>query len=88
MTVILSDCCCCCRLHDYDNNDRLDGLEVMAAIAHVVPTDPDLDLAKPGEEYVLTEEQKQKLIVARAAHEEQHKHFISIIQSISQLRYD
>ena len=56
----------------------------MAAIAHVVPTDPDLDLSKPGEEYVLTEEQKQKLIVARAAHEEQHKHFISIIQSISQ----
>lgn len=47
----------------------------MAAIAHVVPHDPDLDLAKEGE--VLTEEQKQKLLVAREGHAEQMKHFIS-----------
>ncbi|XP_071483006.1 multiple coagulation factor deficiency protein 2 homolog [Diadema antillarum] len=28
------------KLHDFDNNTKLDGLEIMAAISHVVPYDP------------------------------------------------
>ncbi|XP_001194225.2 multiple coagulation factor deficiency protein 2 homolog [Strongylocentrotus purpuratus] len=28
------------KLHDFDNNTKLDGLEIMAAISHVVPFEP------------------------------------------------
>ena len=65
------------RLHDYDNNERLDGLEVMAAISHVMPHDPDLDLGKLGEGHVLTQEQQRALTIAKDGYQQQINHFIS-----------
>ena len=29
------------RLHDYDNNTKLDGLEILKALTHLVPYEPD-----------------------------------------------
>ncbi len=69
--------CSVFRLHDYDNNNLLDGVEIMAAISHVVPHDEDLDLGKLGEGVGMTVEQKQKYDAARERQISQMNHFTS-----------
>lgn len=64
------------RLHDYDGNQLLDGLEIMAAIAHILPHDPDLDLGKDGA--ILTPEEKLSLAEAQYRHDEQMKYYQGI----------
>lgn len=49
----------------------------MAAISHIVPHDPDLDLGRLPEGNVLTTEQQQKLQTARERKAEQLEHFTS-----------
>lgn len=49
----------------------------MAAISHIVPHDPDLDLDKQGEGVVLTPEQRSRLEQAKLRQHEQMEHFIS-----------
>lgn len=53
------------RLHDYDNNDFLDGTEIMAAISHILPHDDDLDLARLGEGHVFTPDERRRLQEAK-----------------------
>ena len=64
-------------MHDYDNNNRLDGLEILAAIHHVVPDDPDLALGNVAEGVVLTEEEQRRLKMAQMRHGLSIKHYIS-----------
>jgi hypothetical protein len=64
-------------LHDYDNNNLLDGIEIMAAISHIVPHDPDLDLGRQPEGNVLTVDQQNKLKSAQQRKAEQIEHFTS-----------
>lgn len=65
------------RLHDYDNNDNLDGTEIMAAISHIMPHDDDLDLGKLGEGHVLTPDEKRRLYEAKQRRDDQLNLFIS-----------
>ena len=30
-----------CRMHDFDNNTKLDGLEILKALTHLLPYEPD-----------------------------------------------
>ena len=30
-----------CRLHDFDNNTKLDGLEIYKALTHLLPFEPE-----------------------------------------------
>lgn len=70
-------------MHDYDDNNLLDGVEMMAAIAHIAPHDDDLDLAKLGEGHVLSDEQQKRLAVARTRQMEQFSHYTSKLISRS-----
>ncbi|KAI9564312.1 hypothetical protein GHT06_008050 [Daphnia sinensis] len=72
------------KLHDYDNNNLLDGIEIMAAISHIVPHDPDLDLGRLPEGNVLTSEQQQKLQTARERKAEQLEHFTKMTDKMIQ----
>lgn len=65
------------RLHDYDDNNLLDGIEIMAAISHIVPHDPDLDLGRQPEGNVLTAEQQLRLKAAQQSKADQIEHFTS-----------
>ena len=59
-------------MHDYDENKLLDGLEIIAAIAHILPHDPDLDLGKGmAEGMVLDTEHSVRLRLARERHDAQ-----------------
>ena len=64
-------------MHDYDNNNRLDGLEILAAIYHSVPEEPDLALGNVAEGVVLTEEEQHKLNIAKMRYEQNNNHYIS-----------
>jgi len=56
------------KLHDNDNNERLDGLEMLNAIGHVVEADHDLILGhRPPES--LTPDESRKLQKARLRHQ-------------------
>ena len=41
------------RLHDFDNNTKLDGLEMLAAISHVLPYEPKVKEGKTEDELQL-----------------------------------
>ena len=49
----------------------------MAAISHIVPNDPDLDLGRQPEGNVLTADQQHKLKLAQQRKVEQIEHFTS-----------
>ena len=49
----------------------------MAAISHIVPHDPDLDLGRQPEGNVLTVDQQNKLKSAQQRKAEQIEHFTS-----------
>lgn len=38
------------KLHDFDNNTKLDGLEILAAISHVLPYTPESEEGKTADE--------------------------------------
>ena len=46
------------RLHDYDNNTKLDGLEILKALTHLVPYQPETE--KPRGDEGASAEQKLK----------------------------
>ncbi|XP_046644557.1 multiple coagulation factor deficiency protein 2 homolog isoform X1 [Daphnia pulicaria] len=72
------------KLHDYDDNNLLDGIEIMAAISHIVPHDPDLDLGRQPEGNVLTAEQQLRLKAAQQSKADQIEHFTRMIDKMIQ----
>lgn len=44
------------RLHDFDNNTKLDGLEIFSAIAHAIPWEPEPEELKAKTKLEIEEE--------------------------------
>lgn len=70
------------RMHDYDNNNLLDGIEMMGALSHIAPYDVDLDLGKLSEGKALNFNEQQKLKAARERQHDQMNHFTSTTLSL------
>ena len=63
------------RLHDFDDNNKLDGLEMLNAITHIMPHDPVLDLRRKGDQN-LSEPERLALAKHQMIHDEQMRSFI------------
>ena len=75
MNVLLSvDWLLLCSLHDYDNNERLDGLEMMSAILHVLPDDEELNLVNKDVRF-LSQEEGSRLHEARLRYQSSMRYF-------------
>jgi len=69
------------KVHDFDDNNKLDGLEMLNAITHILPHDEILDLRKKGEQNLSVPE-KMALEKQQSIRDEQMNHFVDMIDAM------
>jgi len=56
----------CCRMHDFDNNTKLDGLEILKALTHILPYQEDegekIDVRGKSADEIAKERKEKELL--------------------------